>query len=217
MTGSACCPRCGLNVRPPGRHADAWQCGTHGAVTPVRLYAPVTAAAAGNASRDSDVPLWLPWPSPPEWAITGLALAGGSDRPARAAAVALTGPAPLGGMAELVLVAEEPGTGLGAGYAALAGTDPGAMPDHTPDATVRAGGHVARLWLLPSTDDRCVYVGESMGCWLWVVLWPAQAGLLLLEDLVLHDLRDDLPGQVRFGPPSPYLRPGSGPDDPPGG
>lgn len=148
------------------------------------------------------------WPSPPEWALTGLAVAGDPTGPARAAAVAATGPAPLGGMAELVIVAEELGTGLGAGYAALSGPDPGTLPTGAPPASVRIGGHAAALWSLPTREDRCVHVGEALGGWLWLVLWPAQAGVLLLEDLMLMDLRERLPGELRFGPASPYLRPG---------
>ena len=35
--------------------------------------------------------------------------------------------------------------------------------------------------------DRCAYVGEAMGMWLYVVTWPAAAGYLLEEGLDLHD------------------------------
>lgn len=44
----------------------------------------------------------------------GGASAGDERTGARATAVALAGPSPLGGPADLVLVAEEPGVGLGA-------------------------------------------------------------------------------------------------------
>lgn len=154
------------------------------------------------------VPLWFPSPCPPGWTVGGLAWAGEDGSPARATALACSGPAPLGGNAELVLVAEEPGTGLGSGYAALPGPDPGAMPGGAPHAMVRAAGHATPLWALPTRDDRCVYAGEALGVWLWAVLWPASAGLLFVEDLVLHDLREHLPGDLVPGPASPYLRPG---------
>ncbi|MGI8530293.1 MAG: DUF6758 family protein [Geodermatophilaceae bacterium] len=208
MTHSPCCPRCGLNIEPPGIHSESWRCGAHGVVAPVRLHAQLDHEVVEDGRRESGVPLWVPWPSPPEWATTGLALAGDPDRPASATAVAATGPAPLGGMAELVLVAEELGTGLGSGYAALTGPDPGGLLSGAPQASVRTGGHVTPLWSLPTRADRCVYVGEALGLWLWAVLWPAEAGVLLLEDLVLLDLREHIPGDMRFGPPSPYLRPG---------
>lgn len=208
MIHSACCPRCGLNVAPPRGGVEVWRCATHGVVAPVSLHAPLEYDDMEASRRRSGVPLWVLWPSPPEWATTGLALAGDPDRPVLACAVAATGPAPLGGMAELILVAEELGTGLGSGYAALSGPDPGGLLGGAPQASVRIGGHATPLWSLPTRDDRCVYVGEAMGLWLWAVLWPAEAGVLLLEDLVLHDLREQIPAGLRFGPPSPYLRPG---------
>lgn len=206
--GELCCPRCGLGVGSPDARSGDWRCGTHGAVAPLRLHAPVRPPRLAEARASSAVPLWVPWPLPPEWAVTGVALAGDPTRPACAGALALTGAAPLGGIAEVVLVAEEIGTGLGAGYAAVRGTDPGELPAHAPDAGVRVGGHVIPLWLLPSAPDRCCYVGEAMGCWLWIVLWPAEAGVLLLEDLVLHDVLDLPTELLPAGPASPYLRPG---------
>lgn len=208
MIQPPCCPRCGLPVRPPGGHDELWRCATHGVVAPLSLYAPLGYDAVQAGRRRCSVPLWVPWPSPPEWATTGLALAGDPHRPAQASAVAGTGPAPLGGIAELVIVAEELGTGLGSGYAALSGPDPGGLLAGAPQASVRIGGHATPLWSLPTRADRCVYVGEGMGVWLWAVLWPAEAGVMLMEDLVLHDLREHIPGGLRFGPPSPYLRPG---------
>jgi len=43
--------------------------------------------------------------------------------------------------------------------------------------------------------------------WFEVVLWPARTSLLLLEHLVLADVRDGLYADVDlvFGAPSPYL------------
>ncbi len=55
-------------------------------------------------------------------------------------------------------------------------------------------------------DDRAAFVGEAKGLWLWAVLWPAAAGLLLLEDLTLLDLREGIPAAaVDFGSLSPRL------------
>lgn len=208
MNDSPCCPRCGLNVKPPTVHDQVWRCSTHGVVAPVRLWAALDRDAMESIRQRSGVPLWVLSPSPPEWAVTGLAMAGDPDRPAQATAVAATGPAPLGGMAELMLVAEELGTGLGSGYAALNGPDPGGLLAGAPQASVRIDGHATPLWSVPTNADRCVFVGEALGRWLWAVLWPAEAGVLLLEDLVLLDLREHIPGGLHFGPPSPYLRPG---------
>jgi hypothetical protein len=54
--------------------------------------------------------------------------------------------------------------------------------------------------------DRAAFAGEMAGNWLWVVLWPDTAGVLLVETLPLRDLRD--PGQnldLPFGAASPRL------------
>ena len=36
--------------------------------------------------------------------------------------------------------------------------------------------------------DNAVYVGEAKGAWIWAILWPSAAGVLLLENLALEDL-----------------------------
>jgi hypothetical protein len=36
-------------------------------------------------------------------------------------------------------------------------------------------------------------------------MWPADAGYVLAEHVVLVDLRDVLPAELVFGAPSPYL------------
>jgi hypothetical protein len=67
----------------------------------------------------------MPWPLPVGWLFTGVAYAGDDRHGGRATAVACSGPGPLGGMGELILVAEELGVGLGARYAGVDGPDPG--------------------------------------------------------------------------------------------
>ncbi len=50
------------------------------------------------------------------------------------------------------------------------------------------------------------FAGEVLGNWLWIILWPDTAGVLMLERLSLRDLRD--PGQdldLPFGAKSPRL------------
>jgi hypothetical protein len=103
----------------------------------------------------------------------------------------MTGPSPLGGPAELFVIAEEPGVGLGARHAGLAATDPGNGFDSGPaDAKVVAASHPTALWCLPAADDRAVFVGEAKGLWLWAVVWPETAGVLMWDGVVLTDLRD---------------------------
>lgn len=149
---------------------------------------------------------------PTGWLVSGVGHAGDERTGARATLLACSGPAPLGGPADMVLVAEEPGVGLGARFAGLAGPDPGPeVTDAVPHAKVEAAGHPTPLWSLPA-DDRAGFVGAAKGLWLWAVLWPVDAGLLLLEDLVLQDARESVPEpMVDFGAPSPRLTgPGRG-------
>jgi hypothetical protein len=166
-------------------------CEIHGAVHPLQPIAhPSGEVVRGVASR-AKVPMWLMWPLPRGWIVTGVAQAGDERTGPRGVVVACSGPAPLGGMGELVLVSEEPGVGLGARYAGLPGPDPGvALDGKPPHAKIHADGHPTPLWCVPAADDRAVYVGEASGTWLWVVLWPESAGALLLEDLELADLRE---------------------------
>ena len=123
-------------------------------------------------------------------------------------AVALAGPSPLGGPADLVLVAEDPGVGLGARIAGTDGVDPGTVPEGAPDAKVLAAGHPTPLWRCGSAEDRVAFVGEAAGIWLWAVLWPPAAELVLLEHVELHDLRSESHANLDLpiGAPSPRLQ-----------
>lgn len=168
-----------------------WQCERHGAVHPLHVLPRVGVDVLARAAARAAVPLWSPLPLLPGWTVTGLATAGDERSGARATAVALSGPSPLGGPADLVLVAEEPGVGLGARYAGCPHVDPGAVLDGPPEAKVEAAGHPTALWRCESAEDRSAFVGEALGVWLWAVLWPPEAELVLLEHVVLHDLRHD--------------------------
>ena len=156
--------------------------------------------------RTGGVPVWLPWPLPVRWLVTGFAAAGDERTGMRGCAVALSGPNPVGGPGELLLVSEEPGVGLGAGLAGLDGPDPGlGFATAQPNASVRVGHHDFPLWHVDA-PGRAAFAGEVMGHWLWAVLWPDTAGVLLLEPITLRDLRD--PGQdldLPFGALSPQL------------
>lgn len=200
------CPRCAAPVHEPSAWSSAWHCGVHGEVYPLRpAYRPSRDGMAGLL-RLAAVPALVPWPLPAGWLVTGFATAGDERTGARACAVALSGPNPAGGPGDLVVVAEEPGVGLGAGLAGLDGPDPGdAFAVTRPHALARFEGHDVPLWHV-AVPDRAVYAGELKGDWLWLVLWPPDSGLLLAEAIVLRDLRDpwqelDLP----FGAPSPRL------------
>lgn len=188
----ATCARCGAPVRAPGIWSNAWRCEFHGDVEPVAPLALPTRERLDRDLQGTDVPFWLPWPLPTGWLATGVTHAGDDRHGARASLVACTGPNPVGGPADLVLIAEELGVGLGARWAGLPGPDPGELlaTQTGPDAKVHAAGHPTALWCVKGPPDRAVYVGEALGRWLWMILWPASAGLLAAEQITLIDLRD---------------------------
>jgi hypothetical protein len=202
-------------------HTD-WRCDRCGPISP--LYVPGTIGAdviAGVRDRlraaatdDGTLPLWCPWPLPPGWTVTGVGWAGDDRRGPRATALALSGPAPFSsGPADLVLVAEDLGIGLGNGLGGLVGSDPGAAwrdcVDRTaPHAKVRVSGHPTPLWAVDSDADRSVYIGEARALWLYAIAWPAVAGYLLADEIELHDLVESQPSELVFGAPSRRLRPG---------
>jgi len=187
--------------------SSSWECEQHGPVHPMRVSKRPSIEALRKVSGSSDVPLWSPLPLLPGWSITGLAMIGDERSPARGTVLALSGPSPLGGPADLLLLAEEPGVGAGQYLTGRPDVDPGAAAAAAPDAKLEAAGHPTPLWRCDSADDRVAFVGEALGVWLWAVLWPPAAELVLLEHVVLHDLRHeahealDLP----FGAPSPRL------------
>jgi hypothetical protein len=169
--------------------------------------------------RQAKVPFWLPWPLPSGWLVSGFTGAGDERTGIMGSAVSLSGPNPLGGPADMLIIAEEPGVGLGAGLAGLPGPDPGdGFAACQPNAIVKVANHDAPLWLVES-DGKAVFAGEVGANWVWLVLWPDTAGTLLIEPLPLRDLRDlDQDFAIPFGALSPRLplSPGGTTPVPPG-
>lgn len=203
----AACPRCERPAQAPNVWSSAWRCDWHGDIDPLLpVLSPSRDGLDALLGREASVPALLPWPLPQGWLVTGFATAGDERTGARATVVALSGPNPLGGPADLLVVTEEPGVGLGAGRAGLDGMDPGdGFASGLPHATAQIDGHDIPLWHVEA-DDRAVFAGEVRAGWLWLLLWPDTAGVLLIESLPMRDLRDrsqdlDLP----FGAPSPRL------------
>ena len=157
--------------------------------------------------KRAKVPVWMPHGLLGGWLNSGFGCAGDDRDGARAAVTSMTGPSPVGGAAEILLVAEEPGVGLGARHAGLPGPDPGTGFDAgPPDAKIEVAGHPTALWNLPTSDDRAVFVGEAKGHWLWMIIWPAAAGVLMYDALSLADLRDGfIEAEIAFGSLSPRL------------
>ncbi|HEY9412250.1 MAG TPA: DUF6758 family protein [Jiangellaceae bacterium] len=207
MRAEQTCPRCGVQARPPGAWSSRWSCPEHGEVYPLAPFAVPSAELARQLGASSHVPLWMPWPLPRGWVVGAVIHAGDDATGVQATGVVISGPNPLGGPGDLLLVAEEPGVGLGAGFAGTDGPDPGKAVEGEPHARVEIAGRAVPMWWVPGAPDRAVYVGQWGGQWLWAVLYPASAGAMLLEDVELVDLRelghevDMLP----YGTPPPWL------------
>ena len=205
------CPRCGEPCRPPGWWSDSWTCVAHGAVAPVHPAIVSSDEATRQLAGRAQVPLWLPWPLPVGWVLSGLRYAGDEHSGPVASVLAVSGPNPLpltAGVlriveegeresdrsADLLLVAEQPGVGLGARLAGLPDVDPGAglmerLVHTAAHVKLSAAGHEVPMWAVP-VPDGAAYVGEASGVWLWALLWPEAAAAVLLEPFDLVDLRD---------------------------
>jgi hypothetical protein len=206
MMKAPICPRCQGELSEPNVWHSAWQCARHGTVQPLRPAHTPTAEGLHTLVKLAAVPVWLPWPIPLGWLVTGFTGAGDERSGTRGCVMALSGPNPLGGLGEMLVVSEEPGLGLGSGLAGLAGPDPGeGFAAGPPHALVQYGHHEFPLWSVES-PGAAVFAGEVLATWLWIMLWPDTAGTLLVEPLSLRDLRD--PGQdwdIPFGALSPRL------------
>nr|WP_020580209.1 DUF6758 family protein [Actinopolymorpha alba] len=177
-------------MRPPSAWEASWVCPVHGPVPPLHPFVQPSPELVRWLAARTHLPVWLPWPLPHGWVITGVGHVGSEVEGVRATVVACSGPNPLGGAGELILVAEEMGVGLGARYAGIAGPDPGEAFGHgTPVAKVQADGRPTSLWLAGAPSDRAVYAGEAAASWLWLVFFPETAGALVVEPIELADVR----------------------------
>jgi hypothetical protein len=196
------CPRCGTPVRCD--EYGRWWCSADGVVAPLGAYEEPSVHVLLKHITDAQLPTWLPWPMPANWSVSGVGRAG--DGPEQATVLACTGPDPIAGAADLILVCEEPGVGLGAYYAGAAGLDVGRQISGSPAATrILTGQHIAPLWWVGERDDRDVLVGEASGRWLWIIAWPATAGAMIRDGLPFVDLRTLL-GQLDVIPLSGLSR-----------
>jgi hypothetical protein len=190
-------------------HSD-WRCADHGAVPPLHVAKHVGSDILDVVCKISRVPVWCPWPLPPGWVVSGAGWAGDERTGASAALVACSGPAPLGGPADVILISEEPGVGLGCRFAGLPGMDPGPALETEVDhlaahAKLVADGRPTPLWAVPCPEDRSAYVGEAKGIWLYAISHPAEAAYVLAEHIVLTDLTGSIPSELVYGALSPYL------------
>jgi len=172
-----------------------WSCRDHGDITPLwRAKQVGYDEFHDHLQNAAPIPTWLPWPLPPGWAVNDFGCVTRPGTDARARFISCTGTTDLDGIVELTVVAEEPGVGLGARCAGVDRTDPGADIGEGPaHVKVQLDGHPAALWVLSTSDsdasfDRSVFAGEAHGRWLWMVLRPASAALLLKDDWSLTDV-----------------------------
>ena len=157
------CPRCPSSVTET---SAGWKCPDHGTVTPLwRPRASDYDTFAEHVRRAGTMPTFAPWPLGPGWAITDFGCVSAPGTETRAAFLTSSGP-----------------------------TDPGAeVGDGPPDVKVRIEGHPVPLWSVLTSEadvdfDRSVFAGEAYGRWLWLVLRPASAALLLRDEWILLDV-----------------------------
>lgn len=211
MSLTASCPRCSEGLEG----AVGGACPVHGVRTP--LWVPDEVSYDGfteHLQAAGEFPTYLPWPMSPGWAVTDFGVVASTDPDGIAAGTVTcsSGTSELDGPVDVFVVAEEAGVGLGARCAGLVGDDPGAdFRTVPPEVKVRIGTQSVPLWAVSTSDsrgdlDRSVVVGEFAGRWLWIVLRPASAVLLLRDDWILRDVSEAGPELVEmpFGGPTPH-------------
>ncbi|TYL45477.1 hypothetical protein FXB39_18470 [Nocardioides sp. BGMRC 2183] len=175
-----------------------------------------------HLARAATFPTYLPWPLGPGWSVTDFAVV--EDGTPRATMTCVSGATALDGPVDVIVVSEETGTGLGARIAGLpAGPDGlpgrpsgqdgalrGGFADGPPEVKVKLDAHAVGLWSVSTSRidrewDRSVLAGEARGRWLWLVLRPASAILLLRDLWILRDVSVTGPQLVTlpFGGPAP--------------
>lgn len=153
---------------------------------------PFAPAEVSALAKRSDVPIWYPRPMPATWLLTGLRWTETPRRRTGAVAVGVSGRGLTDGPTDIVLVAEVPGTGLGASFAGMVERDPGdAFSTGTATARIHVGNRTAGLWPVQTPTDRIAFLGEADGNWLWIIGWPDSAWGLVTDDLRLADARVD--------------------------
>jgi hypothetical protein len=207
------CPRC---PRPVDRDDAVWACRDHGPVPP--LWRPAEAsydAFVAHLERSRGFPTLLPWPLGPGWHVSSFGVVGEQEGGTHATVLVCSGTSALDGPVDVLIVSEEPGTGVGNRVARLPGDTPGDLGADPPLARVRVEQVSVPMWPVSTSSapasahdvelDRFVLVGEERGRWLWLVIRPASAMLLLRDEWILRDASGLGPPlvEVAFGGPDP--------------
>jgi hypothetical protein len=206
MSLMAGCPRCPTPVAPHG--TGTFACPEHGVIRPLwRAGTATYDAFVEHLERADGLPTYLPWPLTDGWRVGDFAVV-----PGEGVVTIVTGSTPLDGDVEIAVVAEEVGVGLGQRIART-GPPSSGLWGEPPSARVRVDGQPVPVWPVSVLDgldgldapdapdgpdapalqgaadwDRSVLAGESGGRWLWLVVRPAAAVLLLHEDWALRDV-----------------------------
>lgn len=200
------CPRC------PTPLVGEAPCPTHGDVGVLRRPAVATYDdfAALLLGHDRDFPVYVPWPMGPGWAFSDLGVVQRGGRTC-ASVTGVAGTTDPDGPVDVLVVTEEPGVGLGRRIAGTVPVDPGLeIGEGQPTVRVRIDSQTVPLWPVSTSgaDDalgRSVMAGEADGRWLWIVLRPASAVLLLRDDWILKDAAEI--GPTALDLPFEALRP----------
>jgi hypothetical protein len=203
--------------RASSAQGNGWSCPEHGA-TPV-LRRPDEASYdefAAVLTAAGDFPTYLPWPMSPGWSVSDFAVVGEPEerQSAKATLTCSSGTSALDGPVDVFVVSEESGTGLGSRCAGTIHVDPGPeIGVGPPTVRVRIGSQSVPLWSVSTVTtvgsdlelDRSVVAGEAAGRWIWVVLRPASAILLLRDEWILRDVSEIGPPllEMSFGGPGP--------------
>ena len=208
------CPRCPtpLAALTPADGAHPAICPEHGPTDVLRRPDVASYDDFVEMLTTAEVfPTYLPWPMSPGWSVSDFAVVGGAGTDAKATMTCSTGTSALDGPVDVLVVTEESGTGLGARCAGTAHLDPGPeIGVGPPMVRVRIGSQSVPLWSVSTASaerelDRSVVAGEAQGRWLWLVLRPASAMLLLRDEWLLRDVSGIGPPLVEmpFGGPAP--------------
>lgn len=211
MSWTASCPKCATGL---AGDSGGFSCPSHGEVVPLwRTEQSGPDSLIQLVDQAVDIPVYVPWPMSPGWQVSdyGVVADPSADR-ARALATftTTTGTSDLDGHVEVTIVTEEPGIGLGSRLAHTTVLDPGEQVGRGPALVqVRAGGHPVHLWPVDTKHASPlaagVFAGESDGRWLWVIMRPASAALLLRDEWLLADVTGFGPEviEMSFGSPHP--------------
>ena len=217
MPLAASCPRCTSPVTGEGA---SFACSVHGPIEP--LWRPDEAdydSFAELVGRSDDLPTYLPWPMSPGWSIADFGCVGNGGR-VRATVTTTVGTSDLDGEVEVTIVSEDPGRRPRRALRRHDVRRPGAADQQRParrSTCAPAAGPCRCGWSrTPATsrarhasdDDllaRAVFAGEADGRWLWLVMKPASAALLLHDDWLLADVTGFGPEalEMPFGGPRP--------------